>query len=136
MTMRIVRERPPNFEAIAKVFPEAYSPTVIFCWGDTICNPFWVPLTKALVAHEEVHCGQQGGDPAGWWQDYLSDAEFRLAQELPAHAAEYRVASFGLARPARRFYLKDISEKLSAPLYGRIISTEEAKKRIRELSRI
>lgn len=134
--MRIVRERPPNFEAIAKVFPGAYGESVIFCWGDTICNPFGANVSKALIAHEEVHSAQQNGDPAFWWHEYLLSAEFRLAQELPAHAAEYRVASLGGGRHVRRFHLRDISAKLSAPLYGRIISTEAAKKRILELSRL
>jgi len=133
--MRIVRERPPNFDAIAKVFPGAYGSGVIFCYGDTLCNPSGVALTKALVAHEEVHSEQQNGNPQAWWDRYLLDVEFRLSQELPAHAAEYQIASLGLARPGRRLHLRDISEKLAAPLYGRMISPEEAKKQILKLSR-
>src|ERR1700687_5228004 len=112
--MQIKHELPPMFDEMLKVFPLAAKPGVLFCWGHTIYNPSKIVIPDYLVCHEYVHCGQQGKEPVFWWQHYLRDPDFRLAQEIPAHQAEYRQFSIDFpARNMRRLALRAIAERLS-----------------------
>jgi hypothetical protein len=130
--MKVVFEKPPNFDAIAAVFPVG-GKAVFFCFGSIIYNPNGAVLTDALIAHEDIHRQQQGDDPLGWWEKYLADKKFRLEQEVPAHRAEYEAFckeqySKGIHdRVARRLYLKDCARRLSSPLYGNMVSATRAK---------
>lgn len=128
--MEVIVARPPNFDAIVKIFPNAASPGVIFCYGSAIYAPSGSHLvTKSLQAHEQVHSERQGRDPDAWWAQYLVDSEFRFLEELPAHQAEYRtLAEDAPHRNARRFYLKDVAKKLSGPLYGHMVTEAEARR--------
>lgn len=129
--MRQVFERPPLFAEIDAAFHIAGKP-VLFAFGDTIYNPERVPVTIALDAHEGVHGFRQGVDVLGWWRRYIADPEFRLVEELLAHKAEYDLlcASAG-SRNVRRFFLRQVAGKLSSPLYGRLISFEQARAELR-----
>jgi hypothetical protein len=92
--MKIVVDRPPNFDDIVKVFPGASKPGVIFAYGDTVFCPSGQVFDPVLLAHEEVHSGQQSIDsPAIWWEEYLRDPAFRYHEELYAHAAEIRASA-------------------------------------------
>lgn len=124
--MNIVRAHPPNYDQIRAAFKEAGRPGVIFAYGDTIFNPNGGKISEALLAHEEVHCGQQGNDPIGWWNRYIDDPAFRFGQELEAHQAEFRVASQDASRQVRRSILRELASRLSSPLYGSCGSREEA----------
>ena len=63
--MKILNQFPPNYAEIAKVFDlKGLKPA--FTYGDTIYNPHNSDLEPHLIAHESVHEGQQGTDPAGW----------------------------------------------------------------------
>ena len=88
--MKIVVDRPPNYDDIVKVFPRAADKGVIFAYGDTVYCPSGPVFTPWLLAHEEVHSGQQGQAVEAWWRAYLCDPTFRYEQELHAHAAELR----------------------------------------------
>ena len=144
--MKILTERPPVYDACVAAFPGADVGHAIFSWGDRIYNLSGRPLTQALLAHEMVHCARQaeyiGMFPSttleervtDWWALYLSSPRFRLDEELIAHAAEYRVATMGCNRIGRRRWLSQIAHRLAAPLYGRMISVDEAKRRILELA--
>lgn len=126
--MKVAVARPPNFERIAAVFPRAGNPGVIFAFGDTIFNPSGGEITPALFAHEGVHGERQGSDPEAWWERYLADKAFRLAEEIPAHQAEYRTfCAQGHGRTERRRYLAIIAGRLASPLYGHLIGFAEAK---------
>ena len=87
------------------------------------------PITPELVAHEAVHGARQ--DKIGvenWWRRYISDPEFRLAEEIPAHQVEYLAVCAGeTTRGQRRAYLTSIAKRLASPLYGSVISLERAK---------
>lgn len=133
--MRIVLEHPPNFAEILRAFPHANSGNVIFCYGDAIYNPSRLNITPSLLAHEQVHSVRHGSDPEGWWRRYIADQNFRLDEEVVAHAAEYTKASEGMARPGRRFVLRRIAEKLADPLYGFSLTDERAKKLIWDASK-
>ena len=126
--MRIVIDRPPNFARIAAVFDLRRYPGAIFCYGNTIFHPTGAPLSDALIAHESVHSMRQGNDPEAWWERYLADPAYRLAEEIPAHQAEWRTfCAGGYGRQERRRYLAVIAGRLASPLYGGIISASRAR---------
>jgi hypothetical protein len=132
MSLRIASGRPPNFDAIAAVFQLATRSGTIFTYGDTVYVSDGTELSPALKAHEAVHVDRQrsfGRDL--WWERYLKDAEFRLAEELPAHRAEYQTFRSTCRDPnARSRALNAIAARLSGPLYGGLISLVEARRRI------
>lgn len=129
--MRIERARPPNYDDIVAVFPFAKGKPVYFTYGDTIFNPAGVTISRSLMAHEEVHSARQQIDgPQQWWARYLLEPAFRLEEELAAHRCEYAVATQGAGRGVRRSTLKLIAQRLAGPLYGKMISLDEAKRLI------
>ena len=102
---------------------------VIFAWGDTIFNPQDIDIPPALIAHEEVHGVRQTryASIEQWWRDYINDPVFRLAEEIPAHMAEYAHMTSNGNRNIRRLALKSVARRLASPLYGRIINAREAR---------
>jgi hypothetical protein len=131
MPLEVVNGRPPNYEAIVALFPGAAHPGVLFAYGNRIYTPGGRRPTPALQAHERVHCERQGDRPDPWWDRYLVDPGFRLEEELLAHRAEYRAYCARHANRVKQARMLDwIAEKLAAPLYGGLISREDAKKAI------
>ena len=130
--MKIVQERPPNFDAILKVFPNAANPGVIFAYGDIIYSPDRADLPPALISHEAVHGARQlefGVEL--WWDAYLVDLGFRYQEELLAHRAEYEhLCLLSPSRNDRRFALKQVAKRLASPLYGKMVTLERAMKDI------
>lgn len=132
--MKILKQLPPNYEAIERLFGLANIRNAVFTYGDTVYAPTarleadgTVHLSGDLEAHEAVHITQQatyGVD--AWWGIYLSDPAFRLAQELQAYRAQYEWAITNMARPSRRRLLMAISKSLSSKMYGIIIAREQA----------
>lgn len=117
---------PPNFKAIVAKFPEARNPNVIFAYAPYIYTVNRRPLPQEILDHEAVHIARQlAMGVEAWWDRYLSDPQFCFDEELLAHRAEYE--SLGrISRPVRRRALKIVAQKLAAPLYGRMVSTEQA----------
>lgn len=125
--MRVVTTFPPMYAAINRKFNVRGKP-VIFTWGDTVHNPGRINVTPELIAHEDVHRVRQGTDPAAWWEQYLIDAGFRLCEEIPAHRAEFAAACQTLTDfTAQQRALHRIAARLSSPLYGSMISYDEAR---------
>ena len=116
--MIIKFEYPPNYSAVAAVFKlDNYHP--IFAFGDTIYNPHRVSIGPELISHESVHGKRQGDDPSSWWDKYLHDENFRLAEEILAHIAEYTyLAERAKGRQQRRVIFRMIAARLRSPLYG------------------
>lgn len=129
--MNVVNGTPPNFDEIVAVFPFASRKGVIFTYGDTVyVNGASSLLTPQLRAHEAVHVERQlkaGVRP--WWERYLRDADYRLAEELPAHRAEYQAARRS-DRNAAAMALHVAAQRLSSSLYGSMISFGQAKRAI------
>lgn len=130
--MRVVRGLPPLFDEIDAAFNVAGRP-VVFAWGDRIFNPAGGIVPPELLEHERVHGERQGDDVVGWWRRYIADRGFRFDEELPAHVAEFK-ALCDLRRPQwhsernmRRTFAAHVARKLSAPLYGNLVSTDRAK---------
>lgn len=125
--VEIIKAFPPNIAAIKSRF--ALSGREIFGWGDIIYNPAGYEISKALIAHEGVHCRQQGHDIEGWWSRYLDDAEFRFAQELEAHHEELRVFCLTAEnRMERRRMLSIIAHRLASKMYGNMVSKSDARR--------
>lgn len=126
---KIIKAYPPNFNELAKVFPIKGKPGVIFAYGDRIYNPSGHLLTPEVVAHEEVHCARQVEAGVGmWWHGYVTWHEFRLAEEILAHRAEWdawRDNNLPSKMDGRELDL--LATRLSSPLYGSMISYECAR---------
>jgi hypothetical protein len=130
--MQVVQTYPPNFEVILAAFPMAKNPGVMFTYGSVIHNPSGREIPIWLVDHEKVHCAQQGEDPAGWWEKYIADKQFRFAQELPAHRVEWRswLKTGTRNRHERRQMMCIVGARLAGPLYGRMVDFSTARRMI------
>lgn len=117
---------PPNYDQIVKRFPQVkLKPSIIFTYAPDIYCPSGNPLDLALEHHEETHIRQQGNDPAGWWERYLTDNQFRLEQELEAYRAQWKTAQI-YNRDSRKSLLNHIAKDLSGPMYGHVVTKKEA----------
>lgn len=107
---------------------------IVYCWGPRIYNPDGVAIPPEILAHEGVHYSRQTKEEGAirrWWERYLEDPAFRLAEELPAHRAEYKALLNRDRNPRHRSqYLQHVAAKLAAPLYGGIITPREAARQI------
>lgn len=126
--MKIVVGRPPNFEAIAAVFPAARRLETIFTYGETVYISHDHQLPIWLIEHENVHIAQQETGPECWWQTYLANKAFRFQQELVAHRKEYEVLIANGNRILRRRAAQAISGRLAGPLYGHCCTKALAKR--------
>jgi hypothetical protein len=124
-------EFPPMFEEIDAAFGIRGKP-VVFCWGQFVFNPMCVGIGPDVLAHEEVHRGQQGDYIEDWWRYYIASPEFRLEQEVSAHRAQYRwwVDNGTGGRNQRRRALKWIAECLASATYGNLVSPAKARELI------
>lgn len=125
--MEVVRDYPPNYEAIAARFPVIRGKPILFAWGDRIYNPRGGIVSSALQAHEAVHGRRQGADIEGWWERYLEDDRFRFEEELAAHRAEYEylIQEGAGNRQARRSAMRIVARRLASPMYGRLATRSE-----------
>ena len=140
--MRIVQAYPPLIDAIDGAFGVIGKP-ILFAWGDRIYNPAGVTVPAELLAHEKVHGERQSAYAFGagledkvqaWWGEYIANPTFRLEEEMPAHVVEFKSlceqhrAKWTSERNMRRTFAAHVARKLSAPLYGRLVTFEAAKK--------
>ena len=116
----IIHEKPPNFGDIIKVFPRAGDPGVVFAYGKDIFVPDGGQLPPAILRHEAVHQMRQlVKTPEHWWDQYLTDPEFRYIEELKAHAVEFIAQLHPLiTRNDRAKLLHRTAARLIAPLYA------------------
>ncbi len=133
--MREVKGRPPNYHRIVATFPSVREMKgVVFTYGDVIFNPDGVHLDPWLKAHEGVHYTRQSTLEVKimeWWDKYLTDAEFRFAEELPAHRAEYQAFRFRNRRGSLQHeFLSFLASRLASPMYGSLCTASEAARRI------
>lgn len=128
----VVAAWPPNIERIRDVLP--VSANNIFAFDEVIYSPSGDRLPPWLIEHEKVHFAQQrdfGVD--AWWERFLLDPMFRLEQEIPAHQVEWRVwlQCGKRTRNEKRVTLKGMAKRLSAPMYGNMVTFAAAKQVIR-----
>ena len=137
--MNVKEEYPPNYDEVVMHFPAVAKRNVIFTYGRVIYNPKKINLTAALVTHEELHALRQTSDgmtPSLWWHKYFNDMDFRLGEEALAHHVEWMVMSKTLSRSMRRKALDIVARKLSAPIYGPMVTKQRAKKMLKDIDQM
>jgi len=137
MEMKTSLAFPPNYEAIVNAFPAvAENKIAIFCYGDTIYNPFNRHISSDLMFHESIHYGQQGDNPEVWWSYYLVNEEFRLEQELEAYGEQYAFVCRHIPNnKIRKIMLFSMSTALSSDTYGKMLSFNEAETLIKRYAK-
>lgn len=130
--MNIVKEFPPNIDKISLLFK--VDKDVVFCYGDKICNPYDIKLKDHVVLHESVHSEQQKamGGPETWWDKYLENKEFRIAQEAEAYGAQLKFIRAHYGVEAAMQSLHSFANYLSSDVYGNAINYEGAREQIRK----
>lgn len=130
--MKVIKDFPPNYNAIIGVFPVADRKGVVFTYGDVIYAPYLKrKLPKHLLVHEGTHKRQQNGNPEAWWDKYLSDVDFRLSQEIEAYRNQWTYVVKNSHNLKEKLELLDkLSTDLSDAMYGNIINKQQAKELI------
>lgn len=127
--MKILKEKPPIYDKCVEKFGVDWEDGVIFTYGENIYCKNDLPENK--IVHESVHIKQQGDNPDEWWERYFNDTEFRLVQEVEAYRAETQWANYKIRdRNNRMRLIMQNAKDLSSPMYGSIISFQEALKNI------
>lgn len=133
--IEVVRGKPPMYDKIVSALGEPGEFTV-YTYGETIYSPSG-ELPSDVMVHEKVHVDQQVKVGRDWWWDhYLEHSSFRVSQELEAYRVQYQFLRRhvkdrnALAREA--FHL---ARTLAGPLYGRVMSFNDALNAIREQQR-
>lgn len=130
--MEIIVDFPPNYSIILAKFPSIANRPVVFSYGNKLYNPTNASIPEHLMVHEKTHSRQQAQFPSveKWWEDYLTEPNFRLIQEVEAYQEQYRFFSASTTRELRKSFLHKIAKDLSSPMYGNLCSYEYAKKLI------
>lgn len=124
--MRIITDKPfPLLERVKTLFPVTNK--VVFSYGEDLYAHPDVVLPMDLMIHEATHSVQQSQGVEIWWERYLTDPAYRLAQEVQAYRAQYQFyCSVQQDRNARAKFLHRISKDLSSPLYGSLCAFSDA----------
>jgi hypothetical protein len=129
MNYTISNQIPLIYYMIKRTFPSIHwDRGVVIAYGTTIYARD--PLPDHLVEHEKVHLKQQHVMGAKeWWDRYLVDKQFRLDQEIEAYKVQVQHIQQNkkIRKPDREKLIKWVIEQLSGPMYGGIISYQEAK---------
>jgi len=127
--MKIKNELPPNYSEIISVLPRDMN--AVFCYGDTLYNPFNRKITPDVEVHEQVHSKQQGDSPEMWYNKYLYDKDFRLRQEVEAYGTQYAFAKkFVRNKEILKWAKEKMVEALSSKAYGKLVTQKKARKLI------
>lgn len=112
--------------------------TTLWTYEDAIYNPGGFEVSDDLLAHEQTHMVQQAkyeGGAEAWWKEYLVNSQFRLEQEMQAYGIQYAFfCSKVKDRNKQTKFLWRLSDILSGPLYQVAISSQEARKGIKEVA--
>lgn len=133
--MQVFEKDPPEFirqrcEDAFGVDPHARP---AWTYGSVVYAPHGGDMDALLMAHEAVHMEQQGDDPSGWWDRYIADPGFRLAQELQAYRVQYRLARrSGADRNLVSRMLVACASDLSGRLYGGLLTHAQAMAAIKD----
>lgn len=127
---KIVDGYPPNFEKIKRAFPMAIRLGIVFAYHDAMYAPGIKEIPYPIKCHENIHLLRQGTtieSAEAWWDEYINDPVFRLEEEILAHKAEYKaLTELYPSKQQKMMCLREVAEKLAAPLYGRIINVKSA----------
>lgn len=127
MTYKISNQIPPIYGKLQEVFKVNWEEGVVIAYGDTIYSKD--PMPDHLIEHEKVHLAQQAKvGVEKWWEQYINNPHFRLAQELEATRAQVRHINQDplMSKKEKKQLIEWIADKLCGPMYGRIITYFEA----------
>lgn len=133
--MKIEVGFPPNFEELQQAFSIDESSEICVTWGDTIYNPYNIPLREDVILHETVHSRQQRGNPEVYFRKYIDSPEFRIHVESEAYAIQLAYIREQQGEKRALGYLVAFAQYLSGPVYGNAITQPKAFELIRSLSR-
>lgn len=136
--------------------------TTLWTYEDTIYNPGGFNIPDDLLVHEQTHMIQQAkyagegvaylldeghldeikipeqpvvNSADAWWKRYLSDADFRLEQEMQAYGVQYAFFCDKIKdRNKQAKFLVRLADTLASPLYQVAIGQIEARKGIKEVA--
>lgn len=126
MNYEIIKDKPPIWDKLKSIFPNADENTVAVTYGDKIyCKE---DMTEDLLAHELTHVRQQGEMGRDiWWDRYLSDPVFVYEMELEAYRKQLQVLyKKHKDRNTRYKYHLTIARILGGPLYNNVKSVANA----------
>ena len=133
--MKIVEKFPPNWTQIQLALKIKDKP--IFCYGDTIYNPYKEEVTPDRHYHEYIHSEQQ--EKIGiqnWWEQYLTNTDFRLNQELEAYGEQLIwVKKHVTDRKFIQMMLENYADALSSGTYGNMLEYGEAESKLRNYAK-
>ena len=125
--MEIILDKQSNFPLLDKYkdkFP--VTKNTIFAHKNTIYTNYNLPAH--LIIHEATHLKQQNKIEVDQWHEwYLNDDRFRLEVEIEAYQEQINSVKDRNDRAKLRL---ECVNNLSSPLYGSIISKEEALKKL------
>ena len=143
--MDIIKEYPPVFNKILDSGMRP-SPYTVYAYGDKIYNPSGMNLPEEILVHEEVHMRQQmeyivvtpkQNPVESWWERFIEDKYFRIAQEVEAYAVQYRfVCKRQKDRNIRNKVVLHYAKTLAGPIYGNCVSVMGARKMILDKANI
>ncbi len=121
------QEKPPMADFCEKYFGASWDKGTIFAYKDTIHAKNPSRISPDVEAHEVVHLKQQRefGDADKWWDAYLTDDKFRIAQEMEAYKAQIQYALEHYDRNYRRALKKHIYASF-ASLSGGAVTVAQA----------
>lgn len=132
--MRLSNEIPPIFARIRETFGVEWDSGVLVAWDGTIHCKHRRSLADVpahLRVHESVHFEQQKKmGVAAWWDKYLTDAKFRLKQEVEAYQKQADFARRNLPWGQAREIISKCIDDLCGPMYGGMVSREKAERLI------
>ncbi len=129
--IKIITEKPACFDRLNAAFSieDAWEKNLVITYGGNIyCKAGTIP--PHTLIHELVHVEQQQGIDADEYVDrFINDVQFRFDSEVAAFRAE---AQFFRERIKDRNLLNltlfHIASRLASPLYGNLVTINEARK--------
>lgn len=132
--MRIIYKKPVLWPVISFFFPAIEWDKIVMTFGHRIYTA--KELRQDIIEHEKVHMKQQ----TRWLfiafimvTIYFISKRFRLKMEVPAYRAQYQYLITHTDDPEKKaLALFNMANQLSSPIYGSMVSLQEAKRLICE----
>ncbi len=127
----IIHEKPPVYDLLQARFGIDWNSGIIITYYPNVhCI---APLPPEKIIHEAVHIRQQKAiGVENWWHKFMVDSIFRLEQEIEAHREEARfIKKYIKDRNHANEFIIEIAKNLSGPIYGNIVTFQEAMKMIK-----
>jgi hypothetical protein len=130
--MKISNEKPPIYDRLVEAFGIDWNDGIVITYGDTLHTKEGNNIPRDLVVHERTHTRQQKAfGIEDWWKYYIANPDFRMKQEAEAYRNQWQFISQNTKDRNEAFRRKmKIVQDFSSPIYGNIITHNEALKLI------